>query len=151
VISAVLDSNTLVSAILVPHGIPAQVLAEARNGRFTIITSSAIATEVFRVLHYPRIQRRYQIGPVDVARLRRLLQRRAIITPLTHQVIGVASHPEDDLILATAVSGSADYLVTGDAALQRLETYEIVKIVSPRQFLITLRANPSEGTPADLA
>jgi predicted nucleic acid-binding protein len=50
-------------------------------------------------------------------------------------VTGVASHPEDDPILATAVSASADYLVTGDRQLQRLGSYRGVSIVSPREFL----------------
>jgi predicted nucleic acid-binding protein len=47
----------------------------------------------------------------------------------------VATHPEDDLVLATAISAKAEYLVSGDTKLQRLGTYEGVKIVSPREFL----------------
>jgi uncharacterized protein len=53
-------------------------------------------------------------------------------------VSGVASHPEDDLILATAASGAADYLVTGDRQLLALGTFYEVRIVSARQFLDTL-------------
>lgn len=40
-----------------------------------------------------------------------------------------------DRILATALSGRADYLVTGDRQLQQLGTYRTVAIVSPRAFL----------------
>lgn len=112
--TAVLDANALVSASLVHIGVPAQILAYARAGSFTVVTSIPIMTEVFRVLTYSRIQRRYQVGPLDIARLRRFLQRRAVVTPISVVVRGVATHPEDDLILATAASASADYLVTGD-------------------------------------
>jgi predicted nucleic acid-binding protein len=52
----------------------------------------------------------------------------------------VATHPEDDLILATAVSARADYLVTGDQQLQGLGTYQDVTVASPRQFLEILAA-----------
>jgi predicted nucleic acid-binding protein len=50
----------------------------------------------------------------------------------------VATHPEDDLVLATAVSAHADYLVTGDRKLQRLGSYQGVRILSPREFLAVL-------------
>lgn len=53
-------------------------------------------------------------------------------------VTSVATHPEDDLVLATAVSAQVDYLVTGDRQLQRLDTFQDVRILSPRQFLTIL-------------
>lgn len=67
-----------------------------------------------------------------------------MLTPLTYEVRGVASHPEDDRILATAASVHVDYLVTGDRKLQQLGEYVGVKIVSPRQFLEILEAAKSE-------
>lgn len=57
---------------------------------------------------------------------------------ITVEVHGVAAHPEDDLVLATALSGQADYLVTGDLKLQRLGTHQGVQILSPRAFLDVL-------------
>lgn len=53
----------------------------------------------------------------------------------------MATHPEDDLVLATAVSAQADYLITGDAMLRKLRTYEGVSIVSPREFLDVLEVD----------
>jgi predicted nucleic acid-binding protein len=53
-------------------------------------------------------------------------------------VTGVASHPEDDVVLATALSGSAQYLVTGDHGLLELRTYRDLIIVSVHEFLATL-------------
>ena len=50
-------------------------------------------------------------------------------------VSGVASHPEDDLVLATAISGAAEYLVTGDRQLLALGTFRDIRIVTARQFL----------------
>ena len=46
---------------------------------------------------------------------------------------------EDDLVLAAALSAGANYLVTGDTRLQRLRTYEGIRIVSPREFVEVLR------------
>ena len=73
-----------------------------------------------------------------------LLCRRATVSKIAVSVHGIATHPEDDLILATAVSAKADYLVTGDTKLQRLGTYEAVAILNPRRFLETLKHEVSE-------
>jgi uncharacterized protein len=74
-----------------------------------------------------------------------LLETEAILTPLTAQVSGVATHPEDDLILATAVSAQVDYLVTGDRRLrERVPSYQGVRLVSPREFLEILEQSPAE-------
>lgn len=59
----------------------------------------------------------------------------------------VATHPEDDLILATAVAGNAEYLVTGDRQLLALGTYEGVRIVSAAEFLAVLEADERAQEP----
>jgi predicted nucleic acid-binding protein len=64
-----------------------------------------------------------------------IFRQEAIIVPITVDIHGIASHPEDDLVLATAISASADYLVTGDALLLSLGFFRDVQISSPRQFL----------------
>lgn len=69
-----------------------------------------------------------------------LVRDEATVTPVIVEVRGVATHPEDDVVLATAVSNKADYLVTGDTKLLRLGTYKGVRIVSPREFLGNLAA-----------
>ena len=38
-------------------------------------------------------------------------------------------------MLATAVAANADYLVTGDKYLQRLDEFRGIPIISPRDFL----------------
>jgi predicted nucleic acid-binding protein len=77
-----------------------------------------------------------------------LLRRRAEITPITVTVEGVASHPEDDMVLATAVSAEAEYLVSGDKELQDLRAYGQIKILSPREFLSFLDEQAESPTPA---
>ena len=41
----------------------------------------------------------------------------------------------DDVVLATAVAGKADLIVTGDADLLVLKTFRGIRILAPRQFL----------------
>lgn len=144
-ITAVLDANTLVSAILVPQGIPAELLRAAYNRDFACVSSAAIVAEVLRTLGRPRVRRKYHVPPHDLLRLKRFLESDLIAVPITVPVQGVATHPEDDLILATAVSAQADYLVTGDRQLLKLGSYRGVTIVSPRGFLELLSTSGPEA------
>ena len=56
----------------------------------------------------------------------------------------MATHPQDDLVLAAAVSAGADYLVTGDRKLLSLGRYLGVTIVSPRTFLTLLEQGETD-------
>ncbi len=58
-----------------------------------------------------------------------------IAPPLTAPV---CRDPDDDLILATALAGNAEIIVTGDADLLTPKSFQGIKIVSPRQFVTLL-------------
>src|SRR5205085_1093113 len=110
-----------------------QVLDGWRAGRFTLATSDHILTELSKTFAEPWFRSR--LTPIEIAEDLELLRRNAVVVPITAEVHGVATHPEDDLVLATAISARADYLVTGDRQLQRLGSYQGVIILSPRAFL----------------
>jgi predicted nucleic acid-binding protein len=86
-----------------------------------------------RTFEDPYFQRR--MTAAQLARVRILVQHQAKQTPVSAEIQGIATHPEDDLVLATAISARADYLVTGDLQLQKLGEYQSVVILSPRAFL----------------
>jgi uncharacterized protein len=134
VIVAVLDTNTIVSATLESRGISNHIVQAARSAEFLWASSSPIVAEVVTTLQRRRIREKYHLTDADIERVRDLLQHETLAIPITTRVQGAATHPEDDLILATAVSAKADYLVTGDGQLQRLGTYRGAQIVSPRRF-----------------
>lgn len=55
------------------------------------------------------------------------------------QLPGVTRDPKDDAVIACAVEGEADYVVSGDEDLRVLEAYGDMSIVRPRGFLEILR------------
>jgi len=136
----VLDTNTIVSGTINPDGAPGQVLAAGREERFVWVISSVIIAEVFTALNRDRIRNVFRLIADDIQQHAAALERETVHTAITHEVHGVATHPEVDLILATAVSAAADYLVTGDKQLQALGSYGGVLILSPRAFLDVLEA-----------
>jgi predicted nucleic acid-binding protein len=60
------------------------------------------------------------------------------IVPLTVTVSGAAAHMQDDVVLATALSGEASVIVTGDREFLQLRQYQGIDIISPRDFLTRL-------------
>lgn len=132
-ITAVLDTNVLASGFVSHTGAPGQLLLSWTYGMFELVISESILTELERTFQNPYFRGR--LASTQVVANLALLRREAIIIPITTQVQGVATHPEDDLVLATAESAHADYLVTGDKKLQRLASYYQIIIFSPREFL----------------
>jgi putative PIN family toxin of toxin-antitoxin system len=105
-------------------------------GLFEIAVSEHILSEVSRALTKPYFRSR--LTEEEVAEAELLLRDRARMVQPDIEIHGVASHPEDDLILATAMSAEASYLVTGDAALLAIGEYQGIQIRSPRDFLEVL-------------
>jgi uncharacterized protein len=62
------------------------------------------------------------------------VKRKAKLISITTPIPKIATHPEDDLVLATAESGNAEYIVTGDNQLQSLKRFKDTKIVNPKIF-----------------
>jgi len=134
-ISAVLDTNILASGTISAITPPGQIIDAWRDGKFLLITSEHILAELEHTLQKSYFQS--HITETEVRNFIELLQYESVVTPLTIKVKNVATHPEDDLTISTAVSGQANYLVTGDGPLLRKvgPIYQGVNIVTPNDFL----------------
>lgn len=134
-ITAVLDTNVLASGTVSTSTPPGQILNAWRDNQFELVVSQHILDELTRTLSKPYFKTR--IDSSDISEFIDLLQNEAIVTPITVNIQGATTHPEDDLTLATAVSAQSDYLVTGDGSLlQKVgSSYQNVKIVTPNKFL----------------
>lgn len=144
-IRAVLDTNVLFSGIIGvtrETSTPGAIVRAWQAAAFELITSEHIRAEVQRTLtENPYFSSR--LAAEDVTANLESLAADAIQAVVTVQVVGVASHPEDDLVLAAAVSAGADYLVTGDRELRALGQYRGVSILDPRAFLTLVELQPS--------
>jgi uncharacterized protein len=138
-IRATLDTNVLVSGVVTSaQTVNGQVIQAWRDNKYILVLSEAILTEFSRTLLQPYFSARLTAAQIEATL--NLFRREATIVPSIVTVKGVATHPEDDLILATALSGKAHYLVTRDEKLQtKVQGYKGVSIISPPVFLQRLR------------
>lgn len=136
-LTAVLDTNVLVSGFVSQSTPPGLIVRSWRDGLFQLVVSSPIIVEVMRTLQKPYFMQR--VSATQFVEIETLLKEETIVVPLSVRVQNIAVHPEDDLILATAVSAQVPYLVTGDKPLlARVGTYQGVDLVTPRAFLDVL-------------
>jgi putative PIN family toxin of toxin-antitoxin system len=129
----VLDTNVVVSAVLIRGGNESHVLAAWRGGVFDLILSPQLLEELGRVLSYPKIRDARWMTEAEVVELVQILAEESILVP-GHLSVTASRDPADDKFLAAAVEADADYLVTGDKDLLTLKTYRHVKIVTPAVF-----------------
>ena len=124
----VLDTNVLVSALISREGPPGRVLAAVKHEGLTLVTSAAQLSELRAVLSRERL--RPYIRPEETEDLLGNLQAVGEVVanlPTTN----VSPDPDDNLILATAIAGQADLIVSGDKKhMLALGTVDNIPIVT---------------------
>lgn len=135
---ATVDTNLLASGAPSAHpdAAPARLLAAWRAGQFRLVLSEHILQELAETFAKSYFAHRLSLDRRQA--FMHLLRTEATVTPLSVTVTGVASHPEDDLVVATALSGGAQFLVTGDHQLLQRKVYQDLFIVGAQDFLAML-------------
>jgi len=130
------DTNLFVSSLLVKNGLPAQALDAWRSRRFLLVTSPSIMAEVEATLKYPRIRRKYNITDEDVNSLLELMRTDALVVPGGADVAGsVSDDPDDEIVLAGAIDGEVDLIISGDRHLLSLKSFRDIPIIPVRELL----------------
>ncbi len=134
----VLDTNVLLSALISPHGPSDSIYRAWRAGRFELVTASAQLDELRRASRYPKFKSILQ--PYLVGAMVNNLQRAVVLEHLPDVPEDVeVVDPNDAFLVAMAVAGAADYLVTGDhrAGLLQRGSVGRSQIVTPAVFCAT--------------
>ena len=129
----VLDTNVLVSALLLPQSLPDRVVTLARQGRVQSVTSKELLEELRRVL---KEKLKFETDQIESA-LELIFSHSEIVTPAQPLRI-IRSDPSDNRVLECALEGLATAIVTGDHHLLELGKFRHMPILSPRQFLSIL-------------
>lgn len=132
-LKAVLDVNIFVSGIINRRGHGAQIIA--RSEEFSLWTSEAILQDLARVLHYPHIQKKFNLSENDISDYLARLRANHFLSLDRLEVKVVREDPDDNIIVACALEADADYIITGDPHLLNLKEYRGIQIVTPRAFL----------------
>ncbi len=134
----VVDTNVLVSALLITHGAEAAVLDCIADHKAEWCVSPAVLAEYEEVLRRPKFSR---IPPKYVDALLVFAARANLVSPKI--TLTVSPHGPDNRFLECAEAANADYLVTGNTR-HFPSRHGDTEIVRPRQFLELIRKQPDE-------
>lgn len=139
--NAVIDASVLVSAFLFPESIPAQVLALGDQGISALHVSDILIEEVRRALQKPKLMRNYAYSTLEAETwMHSLRDRLFIIDRPLPTIENGCRDPDDDHVLAAALVSEARVIITGDADLLSLETFQDIEIINPRDYLARIEA-----------
>lgn len=126
----VIDTNVLISAVLLPNSLPAKVLNWGEeNG--AVLYSEATLAELLTVLRRPKFAK--YIDTEDVEGLSVRVQRSWCCVPILKRV-KLCRDAKDDKFLEVALNGQASHLITGDMDLLVLDPFYNTSVINPRSF-----------------
>ena len=128
-----LDTNVVISAILF-GGVPRAILDRAIRGEGDLVTSPVLLDELVAVL-----EEKFTFPSELVMTIRAEMEAFADIVVPTEEP-RVSRDRDDDQVLAAALAGGAETIVTGDRDLLRLGTYARISIMEPSRFIASLEA-----------
>ena len=137
---ALLDANIFISHLLTPRsgGSIATLFEALAAERFTLLMPEELMMEIVDVINH----RPHLAGRINTDRTTTFLEDLQAIAekvpPIEQVIPAVGRDAKDDYLVAYAIIGQADYLVTGDKGLLVLREVLDVRIVTPIAFAVLL-------------
>ncbi len=136
---AVLDANVVISGLIRSEGPPGRLLVRLlRDSAFELVASPDILDEVRHSLRYPRVRKYLRLPEEELDLWVDALGVIAVVVEGKVSRRIVTADPADDIYIAAATDGLADYIVSGDRHLLDLVEHAGIRIVTPRTFLSLL-------------
>ncbi|MEO2154095.1 MAG: putative toxin-antitoxin system toxin component, PIN family [Aquificota bacterium] len=137
-IKVVLDTNILISTLL--FGGRLEFIRRAwKKGRIKLIFCKETLEELIKVLHYPKFgltdEEITYLVEIEVMPYAIVIEKHVDLEP------SIISDKDDIKFLECALSGNADYLVSGDKALLNLGEFRGLKIIDANNLAKLLKTS----------
>ena len=136
----VLDTGIYISALITKGTPPDRLYQSWDKGAFRLVTSYEQIAELSRVFGYKRLRKFITLDEVHIL-IDSLHNHAEIVSNLPD--IHLSPDPDDDLIIATAIAGKADYIISGDKRdMLSLKEVQGIPIITARQAVEKLLDKP---------
>jgi len=127
----VIDTNILVSAVLIKSSVPDVALKKAKN-LGTMLFSEATFQELQEILNRSKFDKYISLSIRTQFLAKLKLESEAVQIV---KIIKECRDPKDDKFLEVAINGNATHIITGDKDLLELHPFRGVDIITATQFL----------------
>ena len=127
----VLDNNILVSALLVKNSAPFWVITKVEE-MGVILYSEATLLELNQVLNRKKFVKYFTVEEKQEFIVKLIESAELVVIT---ESIDVCRDPKDNKFLELAVSGDADFIVSGDQDLLVLNPFKNIEIITANDFL----------------
>ncbi len=135
----VFDTVVFVRSLINPHGIWGNLIFD-HNHQYHLFVSELMVMELLEVLHRKELAQKFTSLPnLNVENIIDMLGEANTVE--ISQSPAISRDPTDDKFLLTAVAASADYIVTEDADLLVLGTFNNIPIITAKEFLDILESD----------
>lgn len=122
-----LDTNVLIAAFI-SRGMCSE-LFEYCLAEHTIYMSQWILDEL-----YEKLVKKFGFSKTKADQVVKFIRENTVMLIYTPLSSGICRDPDDDHVLASAVSGNADCLISGDEDLLVLKDFQGIPILKPSNF-----------------
>jgi uncharacterized protein len=130
----VIDTNVWLSALLW-GGQPSLIIQLIEQKQIQAISSENILTELTDILQKPKLQKRLIQLKITADEIVIIAKRLMTLVVIEEIIIPELRDPKDQMVLATAISGDAQIVISGDKDLLVLHPYGNISILLPQEFL----------------
>ncbi len=121
------DTNVLISAIITP-GLSAEILDHC------IVNHSVITSEYILEELREKLALKFDYTDSEALAATHIIRKQSVVVMHENLPTRISRDPDDDNVLAAAVAGVCDFIVTGDKDLLVLKEYQGIPIFTPRAF-----------------
>jgi uncharacterized protein len=134
-IKAVIDTSVMVSVAFAKKGVAKKLRNLIAADAFTMVTSKAILKELYEVLHYPHIVKRFKASEEYIDEFIGMIIEHAVTTKGLYSIDGITEDPKDDMFIACALEGKTDYIVSRDPHLRNIKHFHGIQIIDASTFI----------------
>ncbi len=116
-------------------GLPGLVFQAARDELFLALLTESLLSETVSVLARDKFAQQLAARQITLETLTEQYRAAAEIVEPAEVPTGVVRNPKDEIVLACAVGGQADVIVSSDKDLLTLVSYKGIAILTTEQFL----------------
>ena len=130
----VLDTNVFISGIFLKGNFCSQLIDKWKKKEIELISSLEIVEELIKILRSFKIQM-----PEDlIEEWKNFILNNSTIIKSSSKIDVIKEDPDDNKFIEAGFYGKADFIISQDKHLLKLEKYQGIRIISPKEIITLL-------------